>query len=318
MKENSSEDTFSIKKKQSGIKNAIIGGISGFTARFFISPFDVIKIRLQLQASPLFYSKAQSHIIPPYKGIIRSFKEIILQEGVFALWKGNSFSQILYMTYGASQFFAYSKCIFFLDHIFPEKTYNPFKIFVSGAVAGATATAVSYPLDLLRTRFAAQGKSKVYLSISHSIRSIYTEEGLKGFYRGINASIIQIMPYIGTVFLVYESSKKYISNSNYLIPFSDILPGIISGTVGKTIVFPLDLIRKRLQVQGPTRTKYFYKYIPVYNKIIKTGIDIIKSEGILGLYKGWWISVLKTAPSTAITLWVYEKCLNIANKLDEN
>ncbi|EMR10465.1 hypothetical protein PNEG_01179 [Pneumocystis murina B123] len=316
MKEKSLENT-STKKISPSIKSAISGGISGFTTRFIISPFDVIKIRMQLQILPVFPLKEHNSTNYPFQRIIRLVKQIIHQEGILALWKGNCFSQILYMSYGSCQFFTYAKCKFFLDRIFPEKTYNSGKTFVSGAIAGAVATTASYPFDLLRTRFAAQGVSKVYLSIPHSIKSVYISEGIKGFYRGINASILQIVPYMGTVFGLYESSKTYLSNIGYSSSWTDALAGLVSGTVGKTIVFPLDLIRKRLQVQGPTRKKYFYKDIPVYNKVIKTGIIIFKSEGFLGLYKGWWISVLRAAPSTAITLWVYQRSLNFINKLEE-
>ncbi|QSL65461.1 hypothetical protein MERGE_002772 [Pneumocystis wakefieldiae] len=304
-------------KIPSSVNSAISGCISGFTTRFVISPFDVIKIRMQLHASPVLPLKEYSSKNYPYQRIIRSFKQVIHHEGIFALWKGNLFSQILYMSYSSCQFFTYEKCKFFLDRIFPGKTYDFGKTFASGAIAGAVATTISYPFDLLRTRFAAQGVSKVYLSIPHSIKSIYISEGIKGFYRGINASILQIVPYMAIVFGVYENSKTYLSNIGYSSLWTDALVGIVSGTAGKTIVFPLDLIRKRLQVQGPTREKYFYKDIPVYNKIIKTGLIIFKSEGFLGLYKGWWISVLKAAPSTAITLWVYQRSLNFINKLQE-
>ncbi|KTW31433.1 hypothetical protein T552_00077 [Pneumocystis carinii B80] len=316
MKENSLENT-STKGLSPSIKSAISGAISGFIVRFIISPFDVIKIRMQLQVLPAFPLRESNVTNYPYQKILGSVKQIIYQEGIFALWKGNCFSQILYMSYGSCQFFTYAKCKLFLDRIFPEKTYNHGKTFVSGAIAGTVATTVSYPFDLLRTRFAAQGVSKVYISIPHSIRSVYISEGIRGFYRGINASILQIIPYMGIVFGVYEGSKTYLLNIGYSSSLTDAVAGIISGTVGKTFVFPLDLIRKRLQVQGPTREKYFYKDIPVYNKIIKTGITIFKSEGFLGFYKGWLISILKTAPSTAITLWVYQRSLNFINKLEK-
>ncbi|CCJ30426.1 unnamed protein product [Pneumocystis jirovecii] len=317
MEKEESKNTSSKKKTYSDYNHAISGGISGFSARLFISPFDVVKIRLQLKTYPSSYSKELNHKILPYHGIISSVKHIIHQEGIFALWKGNCSAQILYMVYGATQFFTYAKCKSLLDNIFPEKKYNSGKSFISGAIGGALGTIASYPFDLLRTRFAAQGKSKIYLSIPQSIRSIYISEGIRGFYRGINVSLVQIMPYMGIVLGIYESSKVYIPKTGHFSYWGDAFLGIVSGTIGKTIVFPLDVIRKCLQVQGPTRTKYFYEDIPIYNRIMKTGIIIFKTEGFLGLYKGWWVSILKAAPSTAITFWTYEKSLNFINTLEQ-
>ncbi|KAG5437621.1 hypothetical protein PCANB_000658 [Pneumocystis canis] len=292
------KDNISSKKILFEFKDVISGGISGFISRLFISPFDMVKIRLQLKTLPSICDKTLNHRYILNLEIINSFKHIIYQEGIFALWKGNCSGQILYITYGACQFFTYKKCKFYLDSIFPTKQYNSSKTFISGAAAGAAGTLISYPFDLLRTRFAAQGKRKLYFSILHSIRSIYISEGIKGFYRGISVSLIQIIPYMGIVLGIYENTKAYMLNVGYSSDWASAFGGIVSGIFGKTAVFPLDVIRKRLQVQGPDRTKYFYKDIPVYDKIIKTGIIIFKSEGFWGLYKGWFISILKVAPST--------------------
>jgi solute carrier family 25 thiamine pyrophosphate transporter 19 len=65
---------------------------------------------------------------------------------------------------------------------------------IAGSIAGATATMVTYPLDLLRTRFAAQGNERVYPSIMYSLRHIWKHEGVKGFYRGVGAGVVQVTP----------------------------------------------------------------------------------------------------------------------------
>lgn len=55
---------------------------------------------------------------------------------------------------------------------------------LSGSCAGVCATMVTYPLDLLRTRFAAQQEPKFYKSIPHAITHILTHEGVPGLYQG--------------------------------------------------------------------------------------------------------------------------------------
>ncbi|KAK9477329.1 mitochondrial carrier domain-containing protein [Lipomyces japonicus] len=206
--------------------------------------------------------------------------------------------------------------------------------FVTGAVAGAVATTVTYPLDLLRTRFAAQGgggggggrrgshhDERVYKSLAHAIQQIYNQERLSGFFRGLRPAVSQIVPYMGFFFATYEPCKRVIDqqlladkhHDSYLqaskmIDFSsEALAGMVAGTISKTGVFPLDVIRKRMQVQGPTRTLYILKSIPNYpNSIMACVKTIIAHEGVRGLYRGLMVSLLKAAPNSAITMWMFE------------
>lgn len=91
----------------------------------------------------------------------------------------------------------------------PSLPYNPPPAacsFVSGALAGTLSTTATYPLDLLRTRFAASGRDKVYLSLWSGVRQIGRNEGLPGFFRGLAAANAQIVPYMGLFFTLYEVS----------------------------------------------------------------------------------------------------------------
>jgi solute carrier family 25 (mitochondrial thiamine pyrophosphate transporter), member 19 len=121
-------------------------------------------------------------------------------------------------------------------------------------------------------------------------------------------SLLQIAPYMGILFGTYEATRISLFHSN-LFPetTSNFLAGGFAGILGKSAVFPLDTIRKRLQVQGPTREKYIHKDIPVYSQgIIKCAKDIIRKEGMRGLYKGLGVALLKSGPSAAVTLWVFD------------
>lgn len=184
--------------------------------------------------------------------------------------------------------------------------------FVSGAIAGATATTITYPLDLLRTRFAAQGSDKIYASLRSGIRDIARDEGLVGFFQGLGAGIGQILPYMGLFFSAYETLRP--SLADLALPFGsgDATAGVLAGVFAKTGVFPVDLIRKRLQVQGPTRGRYAGGLIPVYSKSVwGTGRAIVVAEGWRGLYRGLGVGLAKSAPASAITMWTYERALKV-------
>ncbi|EQL01417.1 Mitochondrial thiamine pyrophosphate carrier 1 [Ophiocordyceps sinensis CO18] len=85
----------------------------------------------------------------------------------------------------------------------------------------------------------------------------------------------------------------------------------MASVIAKTAVFPLDLVRKRLQVQGPTRSRYIYSNIPEYTTAMRALSTIFQREGLRGLYRGLPVSLVKAAPASAVTLWTYEQSLKL-------
>jgi solute carrier family 25 thiamine pyrophosphate transporter 19 len=171
---------------------------------------------------------------------------------------------------------------------------------------------ITYPLDLLRTRFAAQGTDKVYSSLLASIRDIAREEGTKGFFQGLGAGVGQVVPYMGLFFAAYETLRPSLSRQSLPFGSGDATAGVIAGLFAKTGVFPLDVIRKRLQVQGPMLGRFAGGMVPHYDKSVwSIGRTILVKEGWGGLYRGLGVSLVKSAPASAITMWTYERALKI-------
>lgn len=286
-----------------------------------IAPLDVIKIRLQLQihsqSDPLSVRGVSG---PVYKGTLGTFRQILREEGVTGLWKGNIPAELMYLTYGSVQFSAYTYVSHLLEAVpAPYTPPNSAISFIAGATAGAAATTFTYPLDLLRTRFAAQGKDRVYSSILSSLKHISQHEGPKGFFRGLGAGISQIVPYMGLFFASYESLKPAMANFPIPLPLgsSDAVAGVFASILSKTAVYPLDTTRKRLQVQGPMREKYVHRNIPTYTGVTSTVLQIWKQEGRRGLYRGLTVSLLKAAPASAVTMWTYEQAMGLMLAYDE-
>ena len=262
------------------------------------APLDVLKIRLQL-ASP-----SESSI--PLT-TFSTFRSIIHHEGALAFWKGNLPASTMYFMYSILQFSTYR----FTSQFLPTKL-SPFSTsFISGATAGLAATTLSYPLDLLRTRFAASGPGKkIYPSLLYAVRQISATEGLKGFWRGCGATTLTIVPNMGIFFSTYEFLRKFLPEYNDTFALNtwggkDALSGTIASVAAKTVVFPLDVIRKRLQVQGPMRERYFGD-VAESAGVWETGKFVVGRWGWTGLYKGLGVGLVKSAPASAVTMWVYE------------
>lgn len=332
----------------SSFESIICGGSAGLVSRMVIAPLDVVKIRLQLQFDakaihkPLHASSISSATSSALKKgssetgskIITQTLKIIREEGVRALWKGNVPAEIMYVAYGAAQFTTYRLVSNSLRSVYPSIS-DPSLSFMSGAVSGLMATTVTYPFDLLRTRFAVQGaagSTRIYTSLPYAIWHIYKHEGVSGYFRGLLPALISVVPYMGLIFSSYTQSRKFL---DYIAPtqsgpnakFTDIHPFIVSheaiagfmaGVMSKGAVFPFDVLRKRLQVQGPTRSHYMAGTIPLYPRSpLACAMYILKHEGITGFYRGFLVSMLKSAPASAITMWTFENSLYLLRILKE-
>ncbi|KAM0332474.1 hypothetical protein ACHAQA_002755 [Verticillium albo-atrum] len=308
-----------LKDEGSKLQVVTAGATAGLVSRFVIAPLDVVKIRLQLQShslsDPLSHPAARGG--PIYKGTLSTLRHILRNEGLPGLWKGNVPAELMYLCYGGIQFTAYRSATQILrgasgDRHLPHAVES----FVAGATAGAAATTATYPLDLLRTRFAAQGNERVYASLRGAIREIYRDEGPKGFFRGLGPGIAQIVPYMGMFFAAYEGFRLHMGELELPWGGGDATAGVMASVIAKTVVFPLDLVRKRIQVQGPTRARYVHKNIPEYQGAIGALKTILRVEGVRGMYRGLVVSLVKAAPGSAVTVWTYERMLNWLIRMD--
>ncbi|KAL1936290.1 hypothetical protein VTP01DRAFT_424 [Rhizomucor pusillus] len=304
-----------------GSEAAFCGATAGVVSRFATAPLDVVKIRMQLQSHrTAFQLRNKSPVAPPakYTKIVPALKTIFKEEGVRGLYKGNLAAEYLYLLYNAVEFYAYREVELAIEK---SDTHNRLpgstKSFLGGMVAGSIATAITYPFDLLRTRFALQGDhNRQYTGIIQAIRLIYSTEGVRGFYGGLGPTVVQIMPYMGLVFASYDKIAKTFQKArdNGVLneehkPLHDVLSGALSGVISKTAVYPMDVVRKRLQVQGPHRKDYVIQSIPEYasRSWLACMKAIAQQEGIASLYRGLSVALIKVAPAISMTFFVYEK-----------
>ncbi|KAE8573452.1 hypothetical protein A483_HHAL012387 [Halyomorpha halys] len=188
---------------------ALAGGASGAMTRFLCQPFDVLKIRFQLQVEPINKSSLSSK----YNAVYQALKTILIEEGIFGLWKGHNAGQLLSITYGLVQFQSFE---FFTKASSQFVNLDPTSSnvhFLCGSLSGVAATMVSFPFDVAKTRFIAQGNDRLYNSMYHAFKTMIKDEGIAAFFRGLTPGILLVAPQTGAMFMVHNIFKKLLRDA---------------------------------------------------------------------------------------------------------
>lgn len=129
-------------------------------------------------------------------------------------------------------------------------------------------------------------------------KDILVHEGPRAFYKGLFPSLLGIIPYAGIDLAAYETlkdlSRTYILQDAEPGPLVQLGCGTISGALGATCVYPLQVVRTRMQAER-ARTSMS----GVFRRTIS-------EEGYRALYKGLLPNLLKVVPAASITYMVYE------------
>uniref|UniRef100_A0A2P2KGD9 Mitochondrial adenine nucleotide transporter ADNT1 n=1 Tax=Rhizophora mucronata TaxID=61149 RepID=A0A2P2KGD9_RHIMU len=299
-------------------KSLIAGGVAGGVSRTTVAPLERLKILLQVQ---------NPHSIK-YNGTVQGLKYIWRTEGFRGLFKGNGTNCARIIPNSAVKFFSYEEASKGLLWLYRRQTGNndaqltPVLRLGAGACAGIIAMSATYPMDMVRGRLTVQTEKSPhqYRGIFHALSTVLREEGPRALYRGWLPSVIGVVPYVGLNFAVYESLKDWLlknnlfglAENNELSMTTRLACGAAAGTVGQTVAYPLDVIRRRMQmvgwkdaasvVIGDGRNKAPVEYSGMIDAFRKT----VRHEGFGALYKGLVPNSVKVVPSIAIAFVTYE------------
>ena len=140
---------------------------------------------------------------------------------------------------------------------------------------------------------------------------MWATSGIRSFYRGLPMGLIGMFPYSAIDLTTFEYLKRIIirrkarrnqcdDDDVALGNFTTASVGAFSGAFGASSVYPLNLLRTRLQSQGTAI------HPPTYTGMWDVTVKTVKGEGVRGLFKGITPNLLKVVPAVSITYVVYD------------
>lgn len=254
--------------------------------------------------------------------IVRAVRHIWSQGGIRSFFVGNGLNVIKVFPESAMKFGSFETAKRFfarLEGVEDTSDISRTSTFLAGGFGGVVAQFTVYPIDTLKFRIQCQKLSapqRGFGMIFHTAKQMWQEAGFSMFYRGIGIGVLGIFPFaaldLGTfsvmksTFIKREAKRLGIEESE--VRMSNLLVltlGASSGCAAASLVYPINLLRTRLQAQGTFAHPYRYTgFMDVYHKTIAR-------DGYKGLWRGLAPNLAKVGPAVSISYLVYENTKSV-------
>ncbi|XP_013865753.1 mitochondrial glutathione transporter SLC25A39 [Austrofundulus limnaeus] len=327
----------------SPVQQMLASGTGALLTSLFVTPLDVVKIRLQAQQTP--FSQALARELSPRRGVSRSsrwkcflycnglmdhiyvcrngssctswyktpthfsgtldaFVKITRHEGLRSLWSGLPPTLIMAVPSTVIYFTCYDQLRDFLWFgLGLQGSHIPL---IAGGLARLGAVTVISPLELVRTKM--QSRKLSYSELRVCIRSAVAQGGLLSLWRGWGPTVFRDVPFSALYWFNYELVKSKLCE-RYQTPQANFsisfTAGAVSGAVAAVLTLPFDVAKTRRQIQLGEMDN-----LGVYAKRTTSTWHILKKiwaeVGYKGLFAGFMPRVIKVAPACAVMISSYE------------
>ncbi|KAJ3214631.1 hypothetical protein HK099_006775 [Clydaea vesicula] len=255
-------------ENKSIITDILFSSLSGMTAKLFEHPFDTVKVRLQTSNQ--------------YLNSVDCFLKTLKNENLLAFYKGLSiplFGTIFEMSVSFTSY-----------NYFQKKLKSYYNLKHSDQLS---IKLLSLSVEFVKCNLQVQTHSSNLLSPLQLINDTVKNNG----FVGLNGTLLRVSIGSAAWFGSYEIVCKYLSKNktskNDLNSLELMTAGAVAGMTYNAAFFPADVIKSRLQTQN---SKSF----------IKVAKSIYSESGCKGFFRGFSITVLRSAPSSALIFSIYE------------
>lgn len=273
-------------------KDLFAGTMGGIAQVLVGQPFDCVKVRLQSAPEGT------------YNGALDVIRQLVKNEGFAGFYKGTLTPLVGVGACVSVQFSVNEFMKRYYDQKLNGKPLSLLQFFNCGAIAGFANGFLTSPIEHIRIRLQTQttGKEMFHGPID-CFKKLYQIDGLRGIYKGLGPTLFRESVGLGIYFATYEAliaediKRHHISRSD-IEPWKLCLYGGLSGYTLWTSIYPVDIIKSKMQTDSLTGAKY--------KNSISVVKDIFHKQGIKGFYKGFLPTILRAAPANGATFAVFE------------
>ncbi len=268
-------------------------------------PVDVVKTRLQMDGS--------GGSAKLYNGSMDCASKLVKSEGPTSLFKGLPPALVRQSTYGSLRYGLYGPIKNSLGIKAGEKV-PLWKKIVAGGGAGAIASAVANPTDLIKVRLQTDGMTKdaegKYLpkrfnGMVHAFMTVVKEEGVLALWTGVGPTVGRATALAAAELATYDEVKVQLLKTGYFEPglLLTATTALASGYVSTVASSPFDVVKSRVMGQplNPDGTG------KLYSGMLDCFIKSSAAEGPMSLYNGFWPNFGRVVPRVTIVFIVMEQ-----------
>ncbi|KAI6759276.1 hypothetical protein HG530_009956 [Fusarium avenaceum] len=152
-----------------------------------------------------------------------------------------------------------------------------------------------------------------------TVGAIAPQSGFINFYRGFAPTVMGMLPYAGMSFLTHDTVGDILRSPSIakhttlpkkanhpegkpaaLRSWAELTAGGVAGLISQTVSYPLEVIRRRMQVGGAVGDGRRLR-------IGETAGMILRERGFPGFFVGLTIGYVKVFPMAAVAFYTYER-----------
>jgi solute carrier family 25 (mitochondrial phosphate transporter), member 23/24/25/41 len=305
------------------LQTVVAGGCAGAVSRTLTAPLDRMKVLAQ-EGRVLRHIQGSSSGAATGVGAKELFLYLYRTGGAAAFWRGNG---VNCLKAGPEQAAAFTARQFYLPLVCADVSTPTFgENCAVGSLAGLSAQALLYPMEVVKTRMAVADAHE-YDGILDCFKQSIQRGGLRDLYVGLFANAVGIIPHrgleMGTFFTLerivrqkyfsqndstpskYSSHKKHQTTKAAPLPvYATLGISFAASLVSQVITYPLNLVRTKLQTQGVNGRPVLYKGIRDCVTIV------LREEGARGLFSGIVPNMMKSLPASMLMYLTFSSVMN--------
>lgn len=210
----------------------MFGSMAGFTAAAIMQPLENVKMVLMIPPNNLTLTNNF------LKNLLISTKFLYKDGGLKTFYRGVT-PNVLKTAFSSSIYFSVLRLCEKLHQQSTLVTSSMYTSFVSSMIGRIASAVMANPLSIVETRFQYAGSERWKGGVLSSLKKLYVNEGVGGYFKGGLASCYKQGLFAGLYYMFYQEGKA--------LGLMPIIAGMLSGIISTSLTHPFEIIRAELQ-----------------------------------------------------------------------